>query len=1146
MRATLAAALVGTAACVAAFNSKSDILNDFGTLSESARHSQVRGVPGRKYWADAVKEKGYKRAFEEGAPPYTPPPGWVYNTNGKEVEGKINVHLVPHTHDDTGWQVTVDQYFFNNVYYVLDTVVRRLDEDPNRRFIYVEIGFFARWFDQQPQRIVDLTKKLVANKQLEFINGGWCMHDEASPYYTEMVDQTMRGHMYLKKHFGEDAIPKGTWQIDPFGHSNTEAWLIGAESGMQSLFWGRTDYQDLDYRKAARNHTDDRWPEWVWQGSASLGQTAQVFAGELGGGGYGAPVSFNSQSFGKMASVQDDPRRHDYNIDAFVDQVIQDAMNQAEFTKTEHQMWPCGSDFNYDNAIRWYHNLDKLIHYVNQNGTINLLYSTPTRYVEAKYQETIKKGLKWEVRTDDIFPLGDNAHNYWSGYFTSRPSLKKQVRFASNFMQAARQLEVLAKPGPLGVVTERPSPVVGTSFTDSLEGTIGVATHHDGMSGTERQDVSDDYEQRIAESSIEVEVGVSKSLEKLMGGDDVTIVHCNCNGNAGAVAGDCLNISVCEHTTGRNAFQVVAWNVQGQPVNQILRIPVSEGGDYHVHNAATGLAMMAQAIPLTERDYSLPLLYLRFHELTNASIVERTKNKATHVLMFEATVPAVGYATYNVTKATPHAPAKLTTKSTPHGLHSTLAVYNNSYLEVTVDTAAGHIVQVKNLQSGISTPFKIDWGWYNSSVGGCTQGELGQGMDPCSGQPSGAYMFRPNSSKFFTCGPDVTPTLEVVEGPLVTEIRSTISDWASHVVRLIRGKPYLEVEWTAGPIPINQPWMVPPSQEQALCGKDGCQWGKEVVMRYTAGNVASGKDFYTDSNGREMLLRRRNERGPSYPPLNVSEPIAGNYYPVNAMISIEDETQQFTVVTDVSQGGSSLESGQLELMVHRRVQQDDHRGVQEPLNETMCGCNDENAAPGQMGENGHEGDGGCDCEGLTMRGRHFIIFDTKEQANLRRRMANEEMQSPATIAINIGTGTPAHPEYSALGEAHLPANVKLQTLMGNYQSLFDGKLVLRLAHLYAVDEHPTLSLPVNVSLAEIFSKPGLKVTSVEEMSLTATMTLAEMEAAKTKWPTHDPTNGNMWHTSDNVVERKLMAKDDPSLTVTLRPMELRTLLVTVE
>lgn len=73
---------------------------------------------------------------------------------------------------------------------------------------------------------------------------------------------------------------------------------------MQSLFWGRTDYQDLNHRKLARNHSDDRWPEWVWQGSASLGETAQIFAGELGGGGYGAPIDFNSQSFDKMAQVR--------------------------------------------------------------------------------------------------------------------------------------------------------------------------------------------------------------------------------------------------------------------------------------------------------------------------------------------------------------------------------------------------------------------------------------------------------------------------------------------------------------------------------------------------------------------------------------------------------------------------------------------------------------------------------------------------------------------------------------------------------------------------------------------------------------------------------------------------------------------------
>merc|ERR1719197_2468774 len=135
-------------------------------------------------------------------------------------------------------------------------------------------------------------------------------------------------------------------------------------------------------------------------------------------------------------------------------------------------------------------------------------------------------------------------------------------------------------------------------------------------------------------------------------------------------------------------------------------------------------------------------------------------------------------------------------------------------------------------------------------------------------------------------------------------------------------------------------------------------WGKEVVMMYQT-ELESKKTFYTDSNGREMLKRVRDERGPSYPKLNVSEPVAGNYYPVNAMIALDD--------------------GKDELVVHRRVQVDDSRGVQEPLNETMCGCNDINAQPGQMGAHGHEGDGGCWCAGLTVRGRHWLVWDTVEK-----------------------------------------------------------------------------------------------------------------------------------------------------------------------
>lgn len=180
----------------------------------------------------------------------------------------------------------------------------------------MEVAFFARWWEAATPAKQKQCYDLVQNGQLEFINGAWCMHDEASPHWNAMVDQTTRGHQFLLKNFGKKANPRGTWQIDPFGHSNTEAWLLGAEAGMESLFWGRTDYQDLHKRYNESGY------EWIWQGSQSMGDSAQVFAGALygtGHGGYSTWMSFD----GNGDQINDDIARHDYNVDQWVDKFVQ-------------------------------------------------------------------------------------------------------------------------------------------------------------------------------------------------------------------------------------------------------------------------------------------------------------------------------------------------------------------------------------------------------------------------------------------------------------------------------------------------------------------------------------------------------------------------------------------------------------------------------------------------------------------------------------------------------------------------------------------------------------------------------------------------------------------------------------------------------
>jgi alpha-mannosidase len=972
----------------------------------------------------------------------------------------------------------------------------------------------------------------VKSGQLEFINGGWCMHDEASPYYVEMVDQTTRGHQFLKKYFGSDAIPRGTWQIDPFGHSNTQAWLLGAEAGMESMFWGRTDYQDFAVRKNTSRL------EWIWQGSQSLGKTAQIFAGELyggGGGGYGTWIGFD----GPNNQVQDDPSRHDYNVDKMVDQFVQDALSQAEHTATVHQMWACGSDFQYQNADHWYHNLDKLMHYVNQNGTVNAFYSTPTFYVEQKK----KAQAVWEVREDDIFPLADAAHNYWSGYFTSRPALKKQVHTASSFLNSARQVEVISgvTAAEVDTPTTRPSPPVGKSWTDSLEGTIGVATHHDGMSGTERQDVADDYAQRMSESHTEVEQGFALSLATMMGQKDIPFNHCNCNAVG---AENCLNITVCPHTTGVKGFTVVAYNQLGQAATEIIRVPVT-GDSWTVTDISTGEVLDGvQVDEIDQRTLSLPLLYINYAGIKKEDVPAVQKaysNKATHVISFAATsLPPMGYASFEFTSASDSASMVALTNRAMHRVASAEAdtVVNGSVYSLTIDGTTGLVKSITNMKNGKVADFSIEWGWYNSSVGGCTPGIEPYGYS-CSGQKSGAYIFRPNSSNFYFPGKQQKPIVEISEGPLMVEIQQTFSEWASHVIRLPKTSSgdddlsYVEVEWTAGPIPIDTPWFAPVAK-----GKDNI-WGKEVSVRYSS-SLKSAGTFYTDSNGREMVKRQYNARGPSYPKLNVSEPVAGNYYPVNSMISLQDTQAdaELCIITDVTQGGASLADGQMELMVHRRIQDDDSRGVQEPLNETMCGCNDINAAPGTMGAHGKEGDGGCECAGLTMRGRHWIIFDSVERTNAARRRLSERLNFPATLAFSAPNAVPkASATKQTIAEA-LPDNVKLMTLTNNYEDINDGKMLLRLSHLYSVGEHPTLSQPATVSLASVFAKAGLTIATAEEVSLTANQPIQEMDANKYVWKTETD--------SGSSIKRKYLDPKDPTLTVSLRPMELKTYLVTFQ
>lgn len=260
-----------------------------------------------------------------------------------EEAGVLNVHIVPHTHDDVGWLKTVGQYYYgrNNtiqlaaVKYILSTVMQALVENSNRTFTYVEQKFFSMWWNEQTDASKQRVKDLIGNDQLNFVNGGWCMHDEAATHFMGMIDQTTLGHSFLKRELG--VIPTIGWQLDPFGHSATQASYMTAKFGFDALYFGRIDYQDLKLRQATSEC------EGLWNSSPDLNET--VFWGLTGSyhGNYGPPPSFCFD----VNYCQDEPLVGDDDARLLerVTEFVKDLKEQSDRTKGSHIMLTMGSDF---------------------------------------------------------------------------------------------------------------------------------------------------------------------------------------------------------------------------------------------------------------------------------------------------------------------------------------------------------------------------------------------------------------------------------------------------------------------------------------------------------------------------------------------------------------------------------------------------------------------------------------------------------------------------------------------------------------------------------------------------------------------------------------------------------------------------------
>ncbi|XP_063898600.1 lysosomal alpha-mannosidase [Helicoverpa armigera] len=810
-------------------------------------------------------------------------------------DGALNVHLIPHSHMDAGWVKTFDEYYYGtktsvstaNVQLIYHSVLSELLHDKRRKFTFSETAYFWRWWKEQRPTTRATFRSLVQEGRVEFAGGGWVHNDEATPDYLHIIDQYTWGLRKLNDTLGPCGKPKAAWQIDTYGHTREQVSLL-AQMGYDGLFIGRVDHKERE------SMIEEDRMEFMWRGSDVLGKMSDIMTNTLFNL-YNAPDGFCFDFLCNDEPIIDDPDNKVYNADRRVNDFISQIERQAKYYDHDNIMVTMGGDFTYQSAANWFMNMDKLINHVNTHpanlSDINIFYSTPSCYLKAIYLYGRRDKAVYTEKGDQL-PYGSDSLTYWTGYYTSRPSLKYFARRAHVFLQVVKQMTVIAR--------------LGDSYElHLLRHAVSLVLHHDAITGTSQQHVTSDFVRILSEAIDACTKKVSNLLSYLTptwGGSRRT------KNNQQFVICHQLNMSQCRFTENQESMLLLVYN------------PLSVKTYHHVRLPAIALHYTIRDFNDEEVEYQLVPLPAAIINLPGRS------STAIQELCFEAeNIPPLGFTAYYIAPVRDQLEenefAKKFSKSNPPGKaeaeQEIIPFISNEYLKVTVEKTTGLLESIQHVD-GVRVDISQNFYYY------------AQGQQTLQ---SGAYSFRPDRQRPTPVTDKVT--YNTIRGSLVKEIRQRFSDWITQIIRLYRGEEFVELEWVVGPIPI------------------GTDLGKEVVSMLST-NISSNGEFFTDSNSRQMMRRTCWNETASQ---QQKKPVAACYYPVTSRICIHsmNTSIEMCVLVDRTQGGTSYNDGEMELMVHRRLLTDDGFGLEETLNEEAYGV------------------------GLVVKGKHRILFGNYRQ-----------------------------------------------------------------------------------------------------------------------------------------------------------------------
>lgn len=373
--------------------------------------------------------------------------------------------LAESSHWDPDWMLTAEQYYRLGVRHTLDRVLDELDADPRRVWSADCVFFLAMYWDRRPDQRERLAA-LVDSGRLRLTSSGVTTQDTLLPTTESILRDFLVGQEWLRAR-GMTQEPRLAYFPDSFGHSPGLPSLLRAAgfdrtvvTRIDGSFFAGSDWE-LPGRfprpgSSAAALTDAGSADFVWRDHQGAEVLAHWHPFTYGQGDKVAAVGILRYMSLPLAVPDRSERRVAARLERY-------AAKLAALARTPYLLCPIGLDFA--------HPIPRLLDLVD-------------RYNERRYPDS---GL-WVLNAgaDDYLDLvGEHRDRlpvleldpnpYWTGFYASRPELKRTHRHLVDALVATEAEAVASGPA----VAARTASALAEAWW-----TACVGNHHDFVTGT--------------------------------------------------------------------------------------------------------------------------------------------------------------------------------------------------------------------------------------------------------------------------------------------------------------------------------------------------------------------------------------------------------------------------------------------------------------------------------------------------------------------------------------------------------------------------------------------------------------------------------------------------------------------------------------